>query len=58
MSKVSYKSMDFWVFVEQVYSTELEKLKLKDDPAAVRAGFQTMASICYALRDVEGTEIS
>ena len=52
MSKVSYKQMDFWVFVEQVFQTELEKLKVKDDPAAVRAGFQTMTLMCHALGDV------
>ena len=46
-SKVNYIGDDFWKFIEEVFQTELEKLKVEGYPT--EQGMTTLSTICYAI---------
>ena len=56
-TKVNYTGAEFWQFMEGVFQTELEKLKVggwQDE----EAGMTVLSTLCYALRDNKGYELS
>lgn len=49
MTKVSYGGSDFWQFIENLYLTEIEKTKQKEQSREMTAS--VLATICFALKD-------
>ena len=56
-TKVNYTGTEFWEFMESVFQTELEKLKVGEWQDEEK-GMTVLSTLCYALRDNKGYEIS
>ena len=51
MSKVGFSGGEFWTFIERLFSTELERTKLKEQPRELTSS--VLATICFALKDCQ-----
>lgn len=49
MTKANYDGQDFWSFIERLFTTELERTKLEEQPRELNAS--VLATICFALKD-------
>ena len=56
-TKVNYAGNEFWEFMETVFQTELEKLKV-DGFRDEEQGMTVLSTLCYALRDNKGYNLS
>lgn len=56
MAKIKYEGVQFWSFMEKLYTTELERTKLKDQPGEMTSAI--LATICFALKDCQPHDFS
>ena len=56
MTKVGYSGQDFWNFIENLFTAELEKSRLPNQPLDLKASIH--ATICYSLKDCDPSNFS
>ena len=56
MTKVGYSGSEFWSFIERLFTTEIERTKLPNQPKDLQASI--FATICFSLKDCKSHDFS